>query len=171
MRCVSPWYNCTGWLGVKHQLTYSPPPPPPPPPFLNTKRKDNSGCSLPPINGEFHGSGIPVWSESESIGSRSRSFLSHGSLKRDQQLSLYYRKLEHSCLGHSQKHSWPERWQRPLKLDDQSHTFSLAVTLDKLRPLKKKKREKKRGKSNKNRNKTETHTSVHNHMFILWPAS
>ena len=20
---VSPWYNCTGWLGVKHQLTYS----------------------------------------------------------------------------------------------------------------------------------------------------
>ena len=20
----SPWYNCTGWLGVKHQLTYSP---------------------------------------------------------------------------------------------------------------------------------------------------
>ena len=22
MRCVSPWYNCTGWLGVKHQLTY-----------------------------------------------------------------------------------------------------------------------------------------------------
>ena len=23
MRCVSPWYNRTGWLGVKHQLTYS----------------------------------------------------------------------------------------------------------------------------------------------------
>ena len=22
MRCVSPWYNRTGWLGVKHQLTY-----------------------------------------------------------------------------------------------------------------------------------------------------
>ena len=22
MRCVSPWYNHTGWLGVKHQLTY-----------------------------------------------------------------------------------------------------------------------------------------------------
>ena len=21
-KCVSPWYNCTGWLGVKHQLTY-----------------------------------------------------------------------------------------------------------------------------------------------------
>ena len=23
-RCVSPWYNRTGWLGVKHQLTYLP---------------------------------------------------------------------------------------------------------------------------------------------------
>ena len=22
MSCVLPWYNCTGWLGVKHQLTY-----------------------------------------------------------------------------------------------------------------------------------------------------
>ena len=22
MRCVSPWYNRTGWLDVKHQLTY-----------------------------------------------------------------------------------------------------------------------------------------------------
>ena len=22
MRCLSPWYNRTGWLGVKHQLTY-----------------------------------------------------------------------------------------------------------------------------------------------------
>ena len=22
VRCVSPWYNRTGWLGVKHQLTY-----------------------------------------------------------------------------------------------------------------------------------------------------
>ena len=22
MRCVSPWYNRTGWLGVKHQLAY-----------------------------------------------------------------------------------------------------------------------------------------------------
>ena len=22
MKCVSPWYNRTGWLGVKHQLTY-----------------------------------------------------------------------------------------------------------------------------------------------------
>ena len=22
MRCVSPWYNRTGWLGVKHQLSY-----------------------------------------------------------------------------------------------------------------------------------------------------
>ena len=21
-KCVSPWYNCTGWLGVKHQFTY-----------------------------------------------------------------------------------------------------------------------------------------------------
>ena len=19
--CVSPWYNCNGWLGVKHQVT------------------------------------------------------------------------------------------------------------------------------------------------------
>ena len=28
----SPWCNCTGWLGVKHQLTYLPPPPPPRPP-------------------------------------------------------------------------------------------------------------------------------------------
>ena len=24
MRCVSPWYNRTGWLGLKHQLTYLP---------------------------------------------------------------------------------------------------------------------------------------------------
>ena len=24
IRCISPWYNCTGWLGVKHQLTYYP---------------------------------------------------------------------------------------------------------------------------------------------------
>ena len=24
MRCVSPWYNHTGWQGVKHQLTYLP---------------------------------------------------------------------------------------------------------------------------------------------------
>ena len=24
-----PWYNGTGWLGVKHQVTYLPPPPPP----------------------------------------------------------------------------------------------------------------------------------------------
>ena len=22
MRCVSPWYNCIGWLGIKHQLAY-----------------------------------------------------------------------------------------------------------------------------------------------------
>ena len=22
MRCISPWYNRTGWLGVKHQLTF-----------------------------------------------------------------------------------------------------------------------------------------------------
>ena len=22
MKCVLPWYNCTGWLGVKHQFTY-----------------------------------------------------------------------------------------------------------------------------------------------------
>ena len=22
MRCVLPWYNSTGWLGIKHQLTY-----------------------------------------------------------------------------------------------------------------------------------------------------
>ena len=21
-KCVSPWYNCTGWLGVKHQVNY-----------------------------------------------------------------------------------------------------------------------------------------------------
>ena len=20
--CVSPWYNCNGWLGIKHQITY-----------------------------------------------------------------------------------------------------------------------------------------------------
>ena len=25
MRCVSPWYNRTGWPGVKNQLTYLPP--------------------------------------------------------------------------------------------------------------------------------------------------
>ena len=23
-KCVSPWYNHTGWLGVKHQFTYLP---------------------------------------------------------------------------------------------------------------------------------------------------
>jgi len=21
-KCALPWYNCTGWLGIKHQLTY-----------------------------------------------------------------------------------------------------------------------------------------------------
>ena len=64
----SPWFNRTGWLGVKHQLTYPPPPiplhatPPPSAPhplsLITTRTQYRGGSFLPRTNRDWNSPSI-----------------------------------------------------------------------------------------------------------------